>query len=722
MPEKTRIAILGGGYAGVQAAKVLERRLGSRRDIEISLIDKNSYHTLMTELHEVAGGRAEPESVQISFRKIFGGRNVSLVMDRIRTIDFQKRELISDGAEYEYDYLVLGPGGEPEYYGIPGIKEHAFTIWSFDDALKIRRHIEDCFRMASAEKDPQKRAELLTFVVAGAGFTGIELAGELKDQRRVLCRRYCIEEKDVRVLVVEALNAIIPNLPVKLQRTAERYLTRRGVEIMLRSPIIGAEKGRVLLAHDVSIAAKTFIWTCGIQGCEFAANLAVTKGKCANRMCRFATTQGTCGVKDCTFSKDRYIEGKRGRLLANEYMQSVDYPNVYIVGDVCWYLEGKRVVPQIVENAVQTAETAAHNIEAQITGGAMHAFKSNFRGIMVSLGTFSGVAHVMGISLTGIFAIAVKHMINVIHLLGVAGINQVWEYVKHEFLDVKNERSFIGGLAAYKVRGYWPLLLRMWLGFMWVVEATNKMTEGWLDFSSGQSKTGWMFSKGVIQAGLKASAATSAASGAGAAAATSAASAAAGAAPAAANATSAASAAAAGAGAAAAGAAAGAAATSAASAAATGAAAATTAPAATSAASAAATGAAAAATGTAAAAAAAPAAHGPWLDTTRTILDPNSGLVTWFRHTFMDGIFAYLPYSWFQVFIVMVELLIGLALFGGFFTWWAAVVSIGMCIIFTLTGMFAWNQLWFLFAAILMMGGAGRAFGLDTWVVPFFKR
>ena len=225
MPEKTRIAILGGGYGGVQAAKVLERRLGRRSDIEISLIDRNSYHTLMTELHEVAGGRAEPESVQISFKKIFGGRNVTLVMDRIRTIDFEKRQLISDGGRYHYDYLVLGAGGEPEYYGMPGIKEHAFTIWSFDDALGIRRHIEDVFRKASAEKDAQKRAEMLTFVVAGAGFTGIELAGELKDQRRVLCRKHLIDEKEVRIIVVEALDAIIPNLPVKLQRTAERYLS-----------------------------------------------------------------------------------------------------------------------------------------------------------------------------------------------------------------------------------------------------------------------------------------------------------------------------------------------------------------------------------------------------------------------------------------------------------------------------------------------------------------
>jgi NADH dehydrogenase len=256
MAEKTRIAILGGGYGGVQAAKLLERRLGKRRDIEVTLIDKNSYHTLMTELHEVAGGRAEPESVQISFRKIFGGRKVTLLMDRIRTIDFEKRLLKGDAGTYAYDYLVLGVGGEPEYYGIPGIKEHAFTIWSFEDALKIRRHIEDTFRKASAERDAGKRAELLTFVVAGAGFTGIELAGELKDQRRVLCRRYLIDESEVRIIVVEALDAIIPNLPVRLQRKAESYLASRGVEFMLRSPIIGAEKDLVLLGGNKSIAAK----------------------------------------------------------------------------------------------------------------------------------------------------------------------------------------------------------------------------------------------------------------------------------------------------------------------------------------------------------------------------------------------------------------------------------------------------------------------------------
>ncbi|MCX7028369.1 MAG: hypothetical protein NT061_13000 [Spirochaetes bacterium] len=109
-------------------------------------------------------------------------------------------------------------------------------------------------------------------------------------------------------------------------------------------------------------------------------------------------------------------------------------------------------------------------------------------------------------------------------------------------------------------------------------------------------------------------------------------------------------------------------------------------------------------------------------DLTKPIISPTSGFVTWFRTTFMDGIFAYLPFTLFQVMVVVMEIAVGLALFGGCFTWLAAVVSIGMCILFTFSGMFAWNQLWFVFAGILMLGGAGRTFGFDYWVVPFVKR
>ncbi len=171
MPETIRIVVLGGGYGGVEAAKVLERQLGGRRDVQITLIDRNSSHTLMTELHEVAGGRVEPESVQISFRRFSGRARSSWSNGRHPHGGFPapgkpsrtRRVIPTTTSSSE-------PAVSPKYYGLPGIKEHAFTLWSMDDALRLRRHLEDMYRKASAERDPEKRRKMLTFVVAGAGF------------------------------------------------------------------------------------------------------------------------------------------------------------------------------------------------------------------------------------------------------------------------------------------------------------------------------------------------------------------------------------------------------------------------------------------------------------------------------------------------------------------------------------------------------------------------
>ncbi len=641
MASGTRVVVLGGGYAGVEAVKVLERAFRRDAGVEITLIDRNPYQTMMTELHEVAGGRVPPESVQISFKKIFGATGVRLVTDRIRAIDFEGRELASDAAKYPYDYLVLGTGGEPEFYGIEGIRETALTLWSLDDALKIRRHVEDVFLKAAAEPDARRRSELLTFVVAGAGFTGVELAGELADWRQILCARHHVDEADVRILVVEALDAVVPTLPKHLQRRAQRRLERAGVEFMLKSPIVGAGPDGVRLKGGGCIPTATFVWTCGIQGCEFAANLRLTKGKCSNRMCQFATSKGTCGVKNCVFGGDRYVEGKRGRLLVNELMRSPDYANVYVVGDVGWYLEGKRVLPQIVETAVQTGAAAAHNVIADIRGHAPKPFRSNYRGLMVSLGAYTGVAHVMGISLTGIFAMGVKHAINVLHQFGVAGVNQVWEYLRNEFLDVRNGRSFVGGHLSAVTRGYWVAILRVFLGVMWVIEGIGKVTGGWLD-----PKKIFIVPAAAVDGTAAASTAAAAAP----------------AAEAAADATAAASAVAT-----------------------------------------------ASDAGTAAASTAAA--------TPVALLAHPLGIYTWV----LDNIIARAPFL-FQVLIVLAELGIGLALVGGLFTFLAAAASIALCLVFIAGSMAGKEILWYIAAAIVMLGGAGKAFGLDHWVMPWLQK
>ncbi|MDX9827158.1 MAG: FAD-dependent oxidoreductase, partial [Spirochaetia bacterium] len=543
------------------------------------------------------------------------------------------------------------------------------TLWSFEDAMKIRNHVEHIFYAASKELDPVARKRMLNFVVAGAGFTGIEMIGELLELRDVMCRKYYMDPKDVQITNIEALPSILPILEEPLRAKAEKYLAKKGCKVMLGQAIVGAEPGKVLLKSGEIVETDTFIWTCGVKGSSFAGSLALPMGK-------------------------------RNRIDCDQGMRSTQYPNVYVVGDNAGLMVNGKPMAQVVESAHFSAEAAAKNIIADIEGGERHVFKPNYHGFMVSIGGRYGVANAGGIKSSGFVAMFFKHFINMFYLFNIAGINQVWEYFKHEFLDMKNNRTFVGGFISHNIRFYWVLLLRMWLGVMWIFEGVNKIGEGWLNFNKGSS-SGWMFSPGVVQKGVEVADAASAASGAWEAAAepaVEAVAAASGAWDAAAEITT------------------------------------TTIADAASAASGAWDAAA------DVAAEAVTAASGAWetagdavaetagrvfkvvWDLGKPIFNPQSGIVTWFRTTFMDGIFAYLPFSLFQIMIVAMEIAIGLALFGGCFTWLAAAASIGMCLVFTMSGMFAWNQLWFVFAAIVMLGGAGRAFGLDYWVVPFFKK
>jgi NADH dehydrogenase len=538
--------------------------------------------------------------------------------------------------------------------------------------MRIRHHINDIFEKAIAEQNPEKRKAMFTFVVAGAGFTGIEMAGELIEWRDVMCEKWLVDKSEIRIIVVEAMANILPIFEENLREKIEMYISKKGCELLTSTPIVGAEAGKVFIKDGELIETSTFIWTAGISGCNFAENLDLSKGPFGKN------------------PADTNAKNRRGRLMAHEDMRSIDHENVFVAGDNLWFLENNRPLPQIVETALQTGELAAHNIVADIEANRKKNFKSNYHGFMVSVGGKYAVSNAMNIRLSGFFAIAMKHLVNLHYLFAIAGINQCWEYIKHEFLDMKNDRSLLRGLASYKTRGYWLLPLRLWLGLMWIMEGVNKIGQGWLAWKTG-TKSAWMFSSGVIQnsfiaaskveemifdtagsepsemifdtagdAGFVFDTATSATSETAeivSSASESAVEVVSSASESAGNIVSAAS----------------------------------------------------------------QMFHDVW-DVTKPIFNPSGIVATWFRETFMDGIISNFPFEIFQFMVVFAEIGIGLALLGGLFTWWAAAASIVMCLVFTLSGMFAWNQVWFIFAAFLMLGGAGRAFGLDCWVVPFFKR
>ncbi|MEG0325321.1 MAG: FAD-dependent oxidoreductase [Cellulosilyticaceae bacterium] len=440
------MVILGAGYAGVHAAKKLAKKYKRQDEVEITLIDKNPYHTLMTELHEVAGGRVPEESVKIELGRIFHRTKVNVVVDVIKKVDTDTQTIQTTYGKYSYDYLMVGIGSETAYFGVPGVKEHGYGLWSLEDAIKIREHIEYNFKKASLERDANKRKELLTFIVAGAGFTGIEMAGELLEWKSVLAKKYHVDEAEVNLMVVEAASTILNMLDSKQAVKAEKYMAKKGIELLKNTPITEVQANSVTLKGGKKIKTDTLIWTCGIQSNQEGLEYGLE------------TT------------------GKVGRFKANEYMQAIGKENVYVIGD-CAYVEEEpgKGNPQIVEAAEQTGMTAAKNIIASMDGKEKVKFKSSYHGFMVSIGGRYGVANLMGVKLSGFFAMVMKHIINLYYLLGVLNVHAIYHYLQHEFFDMKENRNIMRGHLSSKGNRLWLVPLRMYIGVLWLIEGLKKL-------------------------------------------------------------------------------------------------------------------------------------------------------------------------------------------------------------------------------------------------------
>lgn len=592
--EKKNIVILGGGYAGIHAAKCLMKKLKRVQDrVEITLIDKNNYHTLMTELHEVAGGRVDENTVKIKYDRIFSGRPINVVQDTIKSVDFKKQELVSSGAVYPYDQLIISTGSEATDFGIPGIKEHGFMLWSLDDALAIKEHVRATIEAASYEKDTVKRKELMTFVVAGAGFTGVEMLGELIEWLPILCREYGVDPAEIDLKQVEALGKILNTLPDAPRNKALKYMKKKGVDVRVKTLIVEAEKGSIKLKNGDTIKTGTLIWTCGVRGCKFCDDMPLT-------------------------------DGHVGRKRVNEFMHCPDYENVYLAGDGIWFLDGEKPVPQIVEAAEQTGAVAADGIayticsELGCKAKEPKPFKSNFHGQMVSIGGRYGVSHNMGLSTHGFFALVIKHIVNMIYHNSICGINGWWTYLKHEIFHIKDNRSLIGGLAAFKIEAYWVVFLRLFLGVMWMIEGFLKISEGWLSDKTG----GHVYWSSAVDAGSAASEVVDV-----------------------------------------------------------------------------------------------DVAVETVQQFAPPLLSDPTVLFTWISETFVSQA----PY-FFQVMIVLGEIALGLMFFGGFLTFIAGVASIALSVMLIMGAMAGKEILWYMAAAVVMLGGAGRAFGLDYWVMPWLKK
>lgn len=446
---KQNIVVVGAGYAGVSATKFLAKKFKKDTDVTITLIDRHSYHTMMTELHEVAGGRVEPEAIQYDLQRLFSRKkNVKLVTDTVTGIDKENKVVKTLAGSYPFDQLILGMGGEPNDFGTPGVKENGFTLWSFDDAVKIRHHIEATVAKAAIEPDAEVRKAMLTFVVCGSGFTGIEMVGELIDWKDRLAKDAKIDPDEITLMVVEAMPTILNMLSRNDAAKAERYLEKKNVQLLLNSPIVEVAADHIKLKDGSEVPTHTLIWTAGVKATSDAADFG--------------------------------LEAARGsRLVANEYMQAKGYEdkNIYIIGDLVYYEETPNTpTPQIVQAAEQTGHTAAANIVADIKGGEKHAFKGNYQGFMVSIGAKWGVANLFDkIHLSGFLAIIMKHIVNLKYFFNIRSGYYMFQYIMHEIFHIKDDRSVARGHTSRYGNVLWSVPLRVFYGMVWLVESMKKI-------------------------------------------------------------------------------------------------------------------------------------------------------------------------------------------------------------------------------------------------------
>lgn len=453
--SRKQVLILGGSYAGVKAGKTLHKIFKNDENVEITVIDRHNFHTLMTELHEVAGHRTEPDSVKIDLKKIFAGRKVNVVVDEITKFDLANKQLSSENNVYPFDYLIMGTGNEPNFFGIEGAAENSHTLWSYEDAVNLREHIENMFIKASCEPDESERKKLLTFAVCGGGFTGVEMVGELGEAKIHLAKKHGVNVNEVTIYNIEAMDRILNMLESDAQvAKVEKRYKKLGVQLLKNAPIVNIANDSFTLKDGTKIPSYTLIWTAGIKNTKFTSSLGLDMGRC-------------------------------DRVNVNDYMQPyMDgevLNNVFIVGDsACYITEEDGPMPQIVEAAEQSAHTAALNVAALIQGKDLHKHTQKYHGFMVSVGSRYAVADT-GFKTSGFFAQFIKHMVNVYYQFMVGGLRQIWNYARHEFFHIKNRRSFVGGHFSTSSKNFWKLPLRLWLGYMWLVEGVVKIAEGWLE-------------------------------------------------------------------------------------------------------------------------------------------------------------------------------------------------------------------------------------------------
>ena len=402
--KRSHVVIIGAGFGGLWAARAF-----AGKNIDVTIIDKNNYHTFLALLYQVAAAELEAEQIAYPIRSIFRRqKNADFILAHAQKIDYQKKMITTDGGIIHYDYLILATGSVTETFDIKGVEEHAYFLKTLEQAISLKNHIICCFEASAHEEEETRRRELMTFVIVGGCATGIEYAGALAELiHGPLIKDYRnIKLHDVQIILLEAADKLAANMPQSVRDYTLRRLAKMGVQVRLNTKVQEVTPSKVILQNQSELLSATVVWTAGVRG-EPLAQLSDIK------------------------------TGGNGRVAVSATLQTAEYPDVYVIGDLATISDDNRALPMVAQVAMQSGVAAAQNILKQISRQPLEPFRYHDRGSMITIGRKAAGVAIGKRTFQGFFAWVIWLVIHLFNLIGFRNrimvlINWAWDYLLYE--------------------------------------------------------------------------------------------------------------------------------------------------------------------------------------------------------------------------------------------------------------------------------------------------
>jgi NADH dehydrogenase len=400
-----QVVIIGGGFGGLEVAKQLKDT-----PVDVLMVDKHNYHTFQPLLYQVATGSLESESIAFSLRKTFSGqKNFRFRIAEVSKINPEKNTIDTDLGEIYYDYLVIATGSTTNFFGNKEIERYAMPMKSIPEALNLRYLILQNLEAASLKTTKEEKEPYLTFVLVGAGPTGVELAGALAELRNhILDRDYPeLSKDDMKVYLVDFLPKVLGPFSDQGSKAAKKFLVDMGVEVMLGVKVDAYDGEEIKFEGGKSIRTKNVIWSAGVMG-----------------------------VVPAGLNKDNIERGNRISVDTISRVKGLE--NVFAIGDVAAMItkENPKGDPGVAQVAIQQGKLAGKNIIHLVKGEPTEPFKYNDKGSLATIGRNKAIADLGKIKFQGFFAWLIWMFVHLVSLLGfrnkvIVFINWIGSYISY---------------------------------------------------------------------------------------------------------------------------------------------------------------------------------------------------------------------------------------------------------------------------------------------------